>query len=61
MNITFQPYLSTNTNFKAIPLAKYGYLNDKAKDVIVYQLEKKDIDYLKNFQRILKNSIKNTK
>jgi len=51
MNITFQPYLSTNTNFKAIPLAKYGYLNDKAKDVIVYQLEKKDIDYLKKLSK----------
>ena len=36
-----------NTSFRAIPLAKYGYLNDKAKDVIVYQLEKKDINYLK--------------
>ena len=36
-----------NTSFQAIPLAKYGYLNDKAKDVIVYQLEKKDINYLK--------------
>lgn len=38
---------NTNPNFKAIPLAKYGYLNNKAKDVMVYQLEKKDIDYLK--------------
>jgi len=46
MKVYFQP--SYNTNFKAIPLAKYCYLNDKAKDVIVYQLEKKDIDYLKH-------------
>ena len=45
MKINFQPNI--NTSFKAIPLAKYGYLNDKAKDIIVYQLEKKDIDYLK--------------
>lgn len=45
MEITFHP--SHNTNFKAIPLARYGYLNDKAKDVIVYQLQKKDADYLK--------------
>ena len=45
MNINFQP--ACNTNFKAIPLAKYGYLNDKAKDVVVYQLEKRDIDYLR--------------
>lgn len=47
MNITTISAYGNNTNFKAIPLAKYGYLNDKAKDVIVYQLEKKDIDYLK--------------
>ena len=40
-----------NASFRAIPLAKYGYLNDKAKDVIVYQLEKKDIDYLKYVSR----------
>ena len=45
MDINFQTRI--NTGFRAIPLAKYGYLNDKAKDVIVYQLEKKDIDYLK--------------
>lgn len=49
MNVSFQT--SINTNFKAIPLAKYGYLNDKAKDVIVYQLEKRDIDYLKNISK----------
>ena len=47
MNIFFQQKISNNTNFKAIPLAKYEYLNDKAKNVIVYQLEKQDIDYLK--------------
>ena len=46
MKVDFQTGI--NTSFKAIPLAKYGYLNDKAKDVIVYQLEKKDIDYLKH-------------
>ncbi len=46
MNINFQTTYY-NPQFKAIPLAKYGYLNDKAKDVIVYQLEKKDADYLK--------------
>ena len=45
MKINFKS--SYNASFKAIPLAKYCYLNDKAKDVIVYQLEKKDIDYLK--------------
>ncbi|MBO6181725.1 hypothetical protein J6O86_08580 [bacterium] len=33
-------------NFTAIPLAKYGYLHDKKQDVMVYQLEKKDVDYL---------------
>ena len=45
MKINFQTGI--NTSFQAIPLAKYCYLNDKSKDVIVYQLEKKDIDYLK--------------
>ena len=47
MNISYNPSYKNNTSFRAIPLAKYGYLNDKAKDVIVYQLEKKDIDYLR--------------
>ena len=47
MNIKITPAYSNNTSFKAIPLAKYGYLNDKAKNVIVYQLEKKDIGFLK--------------
>lgn len=49
MKINFQP--NVNTSFKAIPLAKYGYLNNKTKDVIVYQLEKKDIDYLQYLSR----------
>ena len=35
-------------NFTAIPLAKYGYLHDKRQDVTVYELEQRDIDYLKN-------------
>ena len=38
---------NNSTSFGAIPLAKYGYLNNKSKDVVVYQLEKKDINYLK--------------
>lgn len=50
-----QPY---NTNFRAIPLAKYGYLNDKTKDVIVYQLEKKDIDYLKYISKNIESFYK---
>jgi len=37
-----------STNFKAIPLAQYGYMQDKSKNVMVYQLEKSDIDYMKN-------------
>ena len=45
MNISAQH--NVNTNFRAIPLAEYKYLNDKAKNVIVYQLEKRDINYLK--------------
>ena len=35
-----------NISFTAIPLAKYSYLKEKG-DVIVYQLEKKDAEYLK--------------
>ena len=59
MNISFNPAISKNTtSFKAIPLAKYGYLNDKAKDVIVYQLEKKDIDYLKYISKNIEHFYK---
>ena len=36
-----------NVTFTAIPLAKYSYLKETGKDVIVYKLGKKDIDYLK--------------
>ena len=39
---------SYNTNFRAVPLARYCYLRDKTKDVVVYQLEKKDIGYMKH-------------
>ena len=39
-------------NFKAIPLAEYGYLDNSTKNVIIYQLEKKDTDYAKH---IIKN------
>ena len=47
MNITFQPQNNKyNPHFGAIPLAKYGYLHDKKQDVTVYQLEKRDVDYL---------------
>ena len=56
MRITFQQ--PNNTNFKAIPLAKYCYLNDKAKNVIVYQLEQKDADYLKYVSRHIKGFCK---
>ncbi len=48
MKINCNRTYNTNTAFGAIPLAKYGYLNDKAKNVVVYSLEKKDIGYLKN-------------
>ena len=34
-------------NFKAIPLAKYSYLHEKGKEVTVYQLESRDVGYLK--------------
>ena len=59
MNVNFQS--ANNTNFKAIPLAKYGYLNDKTKDVIVYQLEKSDIDYLRFISQNIKNFYKKYK
>lgn len=36
-----------NISFGAIRLAKYKYLNNPKKDVLIYQLEKTDIDYLK--------------
>ena len=53
MNISINPNNpSNNTNFKAIPLAKYGYLGKNQKNVTIYQLEKKDIGYVEN---ILKN------
>lgn len=41
-----------NTSFKAVPLAKYSYLNNLKKDVFIYKLEKSDVNYLQN---ILKN------
>lgn len=51
MNINFNPAINQNKsykpNFGAIPLARYGYLHDKNQDVMVYQLEEKDVDYLK--------------
>lgn len=51
MNINFNPQIKSSQNyhpnFTAIPLAKYGYLHNKNQDVVVYQLEKKDISYLK--------------
>ncbi len=47
-----------SANFRAFPLAKYGYLNDKSKEVIVYQLEKKDVDYLKYISANIKNFYK---
>ncbi len=40
-----QPY---NQSFCAIPIAKYCYLQEKTKDVVVYKLEKRDINYLKH-------------
>ena len=41
-----------NVNFTAKPLAKYGYLGKKTKEVIIYQLEQKDISYI---EHIIKN------
>ena len=39
-----------NVSFKAIPLAKYGYLKEKGKEVIVYQIEKSDVEYIKHMK-----------
>lgn len=51
MNINFTPISQSQVkktpSFGAIPLAEYKYLNDKEKNVMVYQLEEKDADYLK--------------
>lgn len=52
MNINFnfaQKYNNLcSPNFTAIPLAQYGYLHDKKQNVVVYQLEKQDVNYLQN-------------
>lgn len=47
MRINFQPTNCNKPSFKAIPMAEYKYLNDKDKNVVVYQLEGRDTDYLK--------------
>lgn len=46
-------YNRNYTSFKAVPLAKYGYLGKKTKNVIVYQLEKKDIGYIEHITKNL--------
>ena len=53
MKVSFSPTNNYQTaknspSFGAIPMAQYKYLNDKDKNVIVYQLEQKDIPYLRN-------------
>ena len=57
MHIYFDKTINTNlsgtkslakTSFKAVPLAKYSYLGNLEKDVIIYQLEKKDLGFLEN-------------
>ena len=47
MRINLQSTNYNKPNFKAIPMAEYKYLNDKDKNVVVYQLEERDSDYLK--------------
>lgn len=56
MNLT----LSTinNTSFKAIPLAKYSYLKGTERDIFVYQLEKRDVGFLKDLLNNLENFYK---
>ena len=46
------------TSFGAIQLARYGYLGNKSKDVIVYQLEKSDFGYMKRLVENLKSFYK---
>ena len=40
--------LQNSPKFKAKALAEYGYLSDKDKKVVVYQLEKSDIGYMEH-------------
>ena len=50
MNINIQRFSNQTTynpNFKAIPLAKYSFLKNQEKDIVVYKLEKRDIGFLK--------------
>lgn len=47
MEISVYQNKINNPYFTAIPLAKYEYLHDKNRNVMVYQLEKRDIEYLK--------------
>lgn len=41
-----------STSFQALPLARYCYLGAK-KDVVIYQLEKSDIDYMEHLVKNL--------
>ena len=45
-------------SFKAIPLAEYGYLKKKADRVVIYQLEKRDTNYLKSILNKLESFYK---
>ena len=47
-----------NPSFNAIQLARYGYLGNKSKDVIIYQLEESDIGYIKHLVENLKSFYK---
>lgn len=44
-----------NIGFQAIPLARYGYLRDKSKDVVIYQLENSDSEYIRHLIKNLKS------
>ena len=44
-----------NIGFQAIPLARYGYLRHKSKDVVMYQLENSDSEYIRHLIKNLKS------
>ena len=51
-------YPNRMPNFKAVPLAEYGYLRKKADRVVIYQLEKTDIGYLQSILNKLESFYK---
>ena len=55
MKVNFNSYCANNLNYKARPLAKYCYLHNRSRDIIIYQLEKTDIDFLELISKKIKS------